>query len=123
MDYYQNLAKELPPEENDELAVKAKTDKECRDKLIIHNTRLVKYFANKYSFQTFLTVDDLFQEGILGLMKAVDKYKPNKGVRFSTYAVWHIKRSIFRAIGNTERTVRIPIWMIQQISDLEKIKK
>ena len=123
MDYYNGLEKELPPEENYELAVKAKTDKECRDKLIIHNTRLVMYFANRYNNQTFLTVDDLFQEGILGLIKAVDKYNPNKGAKFSTYASYQIKQSITRAIGDTERTVRVPIHMLQSISELEKIKK
>ncbi|MDW7669550.1 MAG: sigma-70 family RNA polymerase sigma factor [Bacillota bacterium] len=121
--FYQTLPEELPADENNKLAVKAKTDNKCRDKLIIHNTRLVKWVADKYSFQTFLTEGDLFQEGILGLIKAVDKYDPNKGAKFSTYAVWHIKQYITRAIGNTERTVRVPIGMLQLISDLEKIKK
>lgn len=122
MDYYQNLAKELPPEENDELAVKAKDEKQCRDKLIIHNTKFVMYFVNRYDNQTFLTKDDLFQEGILGLMKAVDNYDPKKG-KFSTYSAWYIKQYITRAIGDTERTIRVPIHMIQKIYELEKIKK
>src|SRR6056297_2054244 len=117
MDYYNGLEKELPADENNELAVKAKSDKKCRDKLIIHNTRLVMYFANRYNNQTFLTVDDLFQEGILGLIKAVDNYDPDKG-KFSTYASWHIRQGITRAIGDTERTVRVPIHMLQQIYQL-----
>ncbi len=122
MDYYQNLAKELPPEENDELAVKAKDEKIYRDKLIIHNTRLVMYFANIYNNQTFLTVDDLFQEGILGLIKAVDNYDPKKG-KFSTYASWYIRQYITRAIGDTERTIRVSIHTLQLIRKMEQIKK
>lgn len=64
---------------------------ENKEKLILHNLRLVMWVAQKYHTPGKTELDDLFQTGVLGLMDAIDKYDPNKGAKFSTVAVWYIQ--------------------------------
>ncbi|MBN1200408.1 MAG: sigma-70 family RNA polymerase sigma factor [Anaerolineae bacterium] len=80
----------------------------ARQDLIMANTRLVISIAKKYQGRG-LPLSDLIQEGNLGLMKAVDRFDPDRGVRLSTYATWWIRQSIARAAGDRGRTIRLPI--------------
>jgi len=80
----------------------------ARMELIMANTRLVISIAKKYQGRG-LPLPDLIQEGNLGLMKAVDRFDPARGVRLSTYATWWIRQSIARAAGDRGRTIRLPI--------------
>ena len=103
----------LSPEEEKELARKIqKGDEDARRRMILSNLKLVITIAKSYiSYNVpFL---DLIEEGNLGLIKAVTRYDPEKGFRFSTYASWWIKQAIVRAISNYSRTIRIPIHIFQ----------
>ncbi len=106
----------LTREEEIELAKRAREgDEEARKKLILGNLKLVITIARSYITYgvPFL---DLIEEGNLGLIKAVDRFNPDKGFRFSTYAAWWIRQSIVRAISNYSRTIRIPIHIFNLIS-------
>jgi RNA polymerase primary sigma factor len=81
---------------------------EARTQLILANTRLVVSIAKTYQGRG-LPLSDLIQEGNLGLLKAVDRFDPDRAVRLSTYATWWIRQSITRAAGNLGRTIRLPI--------------
>jgi RNA polymerase primary sigma factor len=108
----QNL---LSYEEEIELAKRMeKGDQEARKKLIISNLRLVVSVANKY-LHYGLPLLDLIEEGNLGLIKAVDKFDYAKGYKFSTYATWWIRQSISRFLANYGRTIRIPVYMTEQV--------
>lgn len=80
----------------------------ARQELIMANTRLVVSIAKTYQGRG-LSLADLIQEGNLGLMKAVDRFDPDRGVRLSTYATWWIRQTIARAAGDSGRTIRLPI--------------
>ncbi|MDD4857592.1 MAG: RNA polymerase sigma factor RpoD/SigA [Candidatus Krumholzibacteria bacterium] len=103
----------LAPEEEIDLARKVRGgDLEARKKLIVSNLRLVITIAR--SFTTYgVPFLDLVEEGNLGLIKAVSKYDPERGFRFSTYASWWIRQAMVRAISNYSRTIRIPIHVFQ----------
>ena len=91
-----------------------KGDQEARKKLIISNLRLVVSVANKY-LHYGLPLLDLIEEGNLGLIKAVDKFDYKKGYKFSTYATWWIRQSISRFLANYGRTIRIPVYMTENV--------
>ncbi|NQT33474.1 MAG: RNA polymerase sigma factor RpoD/SigA [Candidatus Omnitrophica bacterium] len=113
----------LTAEEEKELANKVKKgDKKARQKMIKSNLRLVINIAKKYSYLG-VPMLDLIEEGNLGLMKAVSKYEPDKGYRFSTYAAWWIKQFITRAVANQGKTVRIPVYVMEMLMRFQKIKK
>lgn len=105
----------------DELTYSRKYKSGCidsRNKLIESNLRLVVKVANKYRNrnQRELTPLDIIEEGNLGLMKAVDRFDPELGYRFSTYAVWWIKESIESALFNHSRTVRLPVHITKELN-------
>ena len=89
------------------------------DRIIEDNLGLVYKMARKYS-SCALEVGDLVQEGSFGLMKAAEKYDPSLGFRFSTYAMWWIRAAIQRAIKNTAHTMRIPVWLQDEVTEIER---
>lgn len=111
----------LTIEEELELAERIKDgDSAARDHMIRANLRLVVKIAKDYS-NYGLPLADLISEGNMGLMKAVEKYDPEKGGKLSTYAAWWIKQSIKRALSNQSKTVRLPVHMVDKIARLRKI--
>ena len=92
----------------------------ARKRMIQANLRLVVNIAKRYS-KLGVPMMDLIEEGNLGLMKAVKKYNPHKGYRFSTYAAWWIKQYITRAIANQGKTIRIPVYMTEVINRWKRV--
>jgi RNA polymerase nonessential primary-like sigma factor len=91
-----------------------KGDKRAKQKMIECNLKLVVALANRYRDRG-LPLLDVIEEGNLGLMRAVDKFDPERGFRFSTYAAWWIRQSIERALVNQGRIIRLPIHIVRQI--------
>ena len=114
---YLRQIKEIPllsAEEEKALAIRyLRGDKEAKSKLVAANLRLVVMAAKRYIGRSPLTFEDLIQEGNIGLMRAVDTFDPERGWRFSTYAMHWIKQAISRAILNQSKTIRIPVHMIE----------
>ena len=94
-------------------------DPEARRKLIISNLRLVVSIAKRYLYYG-LPLQDLIEEGNLGLMKAVERYDPDRGCKFSTYATWWIRQAVTRSLSNFGRTVRIPVYITDNISKYKR---
>ena len=95
-------------------------DREARRRLIVSNLRLVVSIAKKYLYYG-LPLQDLIEEGNLGLMKAVDRYDPNRGCKFSTYATWWIRQAVTRSLSNQGRTVRIPVYVTDNVARYKKM--
>jgi RNA polymerase primary sigma factor len=91
----------------------------AREHLIMANTRLVISIAKRYQGRG-VPFHDLIQEGNLGLMRAVDKFDPGRGYKFSTYATWWIRQAITRALSDQGRTIRLPVHMVESISKLKR---
>lgn len=112
----------LKPQEEIDLSKRIKKgDKQARLKMIRSNLRLVINIAKRY-MNFGIPFMDLIEEGNIGLMRAVDKFNPKKGFRFSTYAAWWIKQSITRAIIEQGKIIRIPVYMSENISKWKKAK-
>ncbi len=110
----------LSIEEEVALAARIKQgDAEARDQLIRANLRLVVRIAREYEGYG-LPLLDLINEGNIGLIRAVDKFDPEKGAKFSTYSSWWIKQSIRRSLSNQAKTIRLPIHMVDKLAKMRR---
>ncbi|MFH1208305.1 MAG: RNA polymerase sigma factor RpoD/SigA [Candidatus Omnitrophota bacterium] len=115
----------LTPEEEISLGQKVQAGgargEEARQRMIRSNLRLVIALAKRYAHMG-LAFSDLVEEGNIGLMRAVEKFDPKRGYRFSTYASWWIKQGMMRSLSNHGKTIRIPVYMYDIISKWRRIR-
>ncbi len=117
------ILQDNPPQSEEELATlrdKVERGKKARETLIVSNGRLVISIANRYTGHG-LTLAEVSQEGVLGLIRAIDKFDADRGVRLSTYASYWIRQSVSRAVAVQTRTIRLPVHKVDRLGVVRKI--
>ncbi|MBQ3669942.1 MAG: sigma-70 family RNA polymerase sigma factor [Treponema sp.] len=126
---YMNEINKIPlltAEEENALAVQAKNgDRNAAEKIVEANLRFVVKIANEYvnPKNTMFDITDLISEGNIGLLSAIDHFDPSKGIKFISYAVWWIRQSILKAIGEHGRSIRLPQNKAYELTKIEKARK
>ncbi|TFZ08644.1 RNA polymerase sigma factor RpoS [Ramlibacter humi] len=111
------------PEQEFETATRARAgDFDARQSMIEHNLRLVVSIAKAYLGRG-VPLSDLIEEGNLGLMHAIDKFEPERGFRFSTYATWWIRQSVERAVMNQGRVIRLPVHVVRELQQVLRARR
>lgn len=111
------------PEEELATATRARAgDEAARQSMIEHNLRLVISIAKAYAGRG-VPLEDLIEEGNLGLMAAIEKFEPERGFRFSTYATWWIRQSVDRALSTQGRAVRLPVNVVRDLMHVRRAKR
>lgn len=123
--YFESIPPLLTPEEEIECGKRLKQgDEQARQRLIEGNLRLVISIAKRYkSFNGFLSLSDLIQDGNIGLIRATELFDYSKGFKFSTYATWWINQSIRRSIADNSRTIRVPVHMHELAGKMDRVAK
>lgn len=114
---------ENPPEDDEKrakLEVAVERGLKAREQLIVSNGRLVISIASRYTGHG-LTLAEVSQEGVLGLIRAIDKFDPDRGVRLSTYASYWIRQSVSRAVAVQTRTIRLPVHKVDRLGTVRKV--
>lgn len=109
-------------EERDLIARIGRGDMVARDKLVESNLRLVVSIAKKYQ-NNGLPLMDLIQEANIGLLYAIEKFEPERGYRFSTYASWWIKQTISRALDNKSKMIRLPAYVVEGVNKMKNVER
>ncbi|TWO72656.1 RNA polymerase sigma factor RpoS [Caenimonas sedimenti] len=111
------------PQEEFETATRARAgDFQARQSMIEHNLRLVVSIAKGYLGRG-VPLSDLIEEGNLGLMHAIDKFEPERGFRFSTYATWWIRQAVERAVMNQGRVIRLPVHVVRELQQVLRARR
>jgi RNA polymerase primary sigma factor len=113
---------DLSAEQRERLEERAREGQEARSHFIEANSRLVISIARKYLGRG-LPLSDLMQEGNLGLIKAVERFDPDRGHRFSTYATWWIRQAVLRAVADQGRTIRLPAHIVDELNRVHRTAK
>lgn len=109
-------------EERDLIARIGRGDMVARDRLVESNLRLVVSIAKKYQ-NNGLALMDLIQEANIGLLYAIEKFEPERGYRFSTYASWWIKQTISRALDNKSKMIRLPAYVVEGVNKMKNVER